>query len=88
MVVVEVLWADCPASLLLVIDNEGEQAAVCLCLCLVPSTRAYLQLKQATSHETAPCDAFIKLLYFHTELTASGNLAPKHHIFLNFMNYS
>ena len=31
IVVIEVLWTDCPAALLLVVlDNEGEHAATCL----------------------------------------------------------
>jgi len=39
MVVIEVLRTDYPAALLLVVlDNEGEHAATCLRLCLVPSS--------------------------------------------------
>jgi hypothetical protein len=45
MVVIEVLPANCPAALLLVVlDNEGEHAATCQCLRLVPSSVDLVEL--------------------------------------------
>jgi hypothetical protein len=49
VVVVEVLWTDCPACLLLVLHDEREQAAACLCLCLEPFSIHLLELAAVLS---------------------------------------
>jgi hypothetical protein len=49
MVVVEVLWEDHPIQLLFVVDDDSEQAAVCLCLCLMAPTLDFVELSSVPS---------------------------------------